>query len=222
LQKQIGLTPSWKVADIGSGTGFSAEPFLENGNSVTGVEPNQEMRAAAENLLARWPNFRSIAGTAEATGLSPESTDLITAGQAFHWFNVSRARLEFLRILKPGGWTVLFWNTRRTESTPFSKAYEALLVRYGTDYQQVRHDKLGSEALAKFFRVGYESLTLPNTQILDFDGLKGRLLSSSYIPSPGQPGYEAMMRDLADLFDSVHENGQVRMEYDTEIYFGRL
>ena len=208
--------------DVGSGTGFSAEPFLENGNAVVGIEPNQGMRHAAERLLARWPTFRSVSGTAENTGLPEKSADLITAGQAFHWFDVNRARLEFLRILKPGGWTVLFWNTRRTESTPFLKAYEALLVRYGTDYQQVRHDNIGMEVLSKFFQRGYESGILSNTQVLNFTGLKGRLLSSSYVPSPQKPGYEAMLEDLARIFDSLQEEGHVRMEYDTEIYTGRL
>src|SRR3989442_4486347 len=69
LQSKCSLTPESIVADIGSGTGFLTELFLKNGNPVFGIEPNAEMRAAGEQLLAQYPNFTSVNGTAEATTL---------------------------------------------------------------------------------------------------------------------------------------------------------
>src|SRR5438309_4282171 len=105
LGEAIGLTAAWAVADVGAGTGISAEIFLRHGNEVWGVEPNAAMRAAAERGLTEWPKFHGVAGTAEQTGLPDGSVELVTAFQAFHWFDPGTARREFARILKPGGWT---------------------------------------------------------------------------------------------------------------------
>jgi SAM-dependent methyltransferase len=223
LVKELPLTPAHVIADIGSGTGILSEVFLKNGNLVHGIEPNDGMRAAGERLLSRYANFHSIDGTAEATGLPDQSVDLVTAGQAFHWFDADAARREFARILRPGGSAVLVWNTRRLEGTPFLASYEQLVVRYGIDYQQVTARNVDDAALARFFAPGgYRRHVLANAQELDFDALKGRLLSSSYIPLPGHPRYDAMLTELARLFDAHQSAGRVRMEYDTEVNFGTL
>jgi SAM-dependent methyltransferase len=104
LEERCGFDRVWIVADVGSGTGNLARLFLENGNAVYGVEPNEEMRGAGERALASYERFVSLAGTAEATTLPDGSVDLVSAGQAFHWFDRERTREEFRRILKPGGW----------------------------------------------------------------------------------------------------------------------
>src|SRR5579863_1705779 len=140
LKNECGLTPDSTVADIASGTGIFTRILAENGNRVFGVEPNDEMRRAGERLLESYSGFTSIAGTAEATTLQDHSVDIVTAAQAAHWFDREKARREFVRILKPGGWLVLLWNERRTDSTPFLREYEHLLLAYGTDYQDVRHE----------------------------------------------------------------------------------
>ncbi len=223
LRTETGLTPTAVVADVGSGTGISAKLFLRNGNLVLGVEPNREMREAAERLLSDYPHYTSVAGTAEATTLPDRSVDYAVAAQAFHWFDHDRARHEFARILHPGGWAVLMWNTRRTDSTPFLRAYESLLLRYGTDYGKVRHENVGPDVLGRFFApAGYERRVLPNEQLFDLTGLTGRLLSSSYAPAAGHPDHEPMLRDLRRLFDEFQQDGRVRFEYDTELYFGHV
>src|SRR5437879_9326158 len=140
LKAECGLSADYVIADIASGTGIWTRLLLENGNRVFGVEPNAEMRTAGERLLAGFSRFTSIKGTAESTTLPDRSVDLVTAAQAAHWFDRPRARREFLRILKPGGWLVLLWNERRTDSRPFLRDYEQLLLTYGTDYQEVRHE----------------------------------------------------------------------------------
>jgi SAM-dependent methyltransferase len=223
LRAEAGLTPASIVADVGSGTGLSARLFLENGNTVYGVEPNAEMRAAGEQFLAGYPGFHGVAGTAEATTLLDASIDLVVAGQAFHWFDPPRARAEFRRILRSGGFVVLMWNTRRVDTSPFLRGYEQLLQRYGTDYREVVHTNVDHAKLAAFFGPGgFQSFKLDNEQLFDREGLKGRLRSSSYTPPPGHPNFEPMMADLNRLFDTFHENGRVRFEYDTELYVGRL
>jgi SAM-dependent methyltransferase len=222
LAAEIKLSPSDVIADIGAGTGISAKLFLANGNVVYGVEPNREMREAAEEILRDYPNFYSVDGSAEATTLPAQSVDVVVAAQAFHWFNVESTRAEAKRILKAGGWCVLLWNNRRLEGTPFLLAYEELLLRYGTDYVQVSQE-VDRQAISNFFgHEDWRSVKLPNEQLFDLAGLRGRLLSSSYVPLTGHPNYEPMLQSLAEVFAEHQEDGQVRFEYETQIFYGQL
>jgi SAM-dependent methyltransferase len=222
LQRDAGLTPAMIIADIGSGTGLSSEPFLKNGNIVYGIEPNADMRAAAETLLAHYPNFRSVAASAEATTLPDSSVDAIVAGQAFHWFDAAKARAEFRRILRIDGPVVLMWNTPKEDATPFLRAYIQLLRDFGTDYKQVAHTNVKHEDLLAFYGGEFEARVLPNEQLFDRDGLRARLLSSSFVPAAGHENYHPMLQALDRLFDEYNDAGRVRFVYDTELYFGRL
>ncbi len=223
LRAECGLVPASVVADIGSGTGILSELLLRNGNRVFGVEPNREMRAAGERLLQKYERFTSVDGTAEATTLSGYSVDFVTAGQAFHWFDAPRARAEFARILRPGGWVVLVWNMRRTEETPFLAAFEQFWLRYGADYESLRHAPNYRGVMDIFFGPGSWKLrTFDNQQLFDLEGLRGRVLSTSYAPEPGHHDYEPMLDDLAALFEAHQRDGKVRLEYNTMVYYGRL
>jgi SAM-dependent methyltransferase len=222
FKRELKLSIRHTIADIGSGTGFLSRLFLQNGNVVYGVEPNKEMREAAEKLLRQYPNFKSIDGSAEFTDLKSRSIDFITAAQAFHWFDIKLSQSEFKRILKPGGWVVIIWN-ERTETTPFLKAYETLLQTFAIDYQKVDHRNVDEKVLSKFFGPNpYQSKKLKNEQHFDFEGLKGRLLSSSYAPMKEHPNYEPMIAELQQIFTSYHENGKVKFEYDTKIFYGKI
>jgi SAM-dependent methyltransferase len=228
LVKACGLTSQWTIADVGSGTGILARLFLDFGNIVYGIEPNREMRTAAERLLAAYPNFKSIAGQAEKTTLSDHCADCITVGQAFHWFDQMQARQEFARILRPGGWVVLLWNHRSLDASPFLEGYERLLKTYATDYEAVQDRNVKVEQLQRFYAPSqFEQATFPNVQTFDFEGLRGRLLSSSYVPNVGQAGYEGMMRALLQLFEThqvkTHQGqGRVYLNYETALYYGQL
>jgi SAM-dependent methyltransferase len=222
LRAECNLRPGHVVADIGSGTGFLSELFLKNGNRVYGVEPNEAMRQAGEEYLAAYDGFSSISGSAEATTLNHASIDFVTAGQAFHWFQADVTRKEFRRILKTSGWIVVLWNDRRMD-TPFASAYEDLLVKYGTDYKKVRDAYPEAQTMQEFFAGGSVSQRiLPNEQVFDWDGLTGRLRSSSYAPQEGHANYAPMIADLERLFSANQQDGRVRMEYATHVYFGRL
>jgi SAM-dependent methyltransferase len=211
------------IADVGSGTGISSELFLEHGNRVFGIEPNLAMRQAAEAKFQHRSDFVSVAAQAEATTLPSGSLDHVVCGQAFHWFDQREAALEFARILRPRGWIVLMWNSRRLHSTPFLRAYEALLLRYATDYQQVCHNNVDAESLRTFFADGsFSTHRLDNEQRFDFEGLKGRLLSSSYVPLDEHPNYRPMLVELANIFEQHQAEDQVCFEYDTEIYIGHV
>ena len=224
LQRACGLTSASVVADVGSGTGKLSELFLRNGNPVHGVEPNDAMREAAERLLEPYPTFESVPGTAETTTLAGESVDFVTAGQAFHWFDAPKTRAEFGRILRPGGWVVLVWNSRFREGTPFLEGYEAVLRRFAPDYAAVNHqDNAGREAVAEFFAPrGVRRFTCKNVQTFDYKGLRGRALSSSYVPLAGEARHEAFLGALLELFSAHEQGGAVEFLYTTEVFYGQL
>jgi SAM-dependent methyltransferase len=221
LQADAGLSAKSVVADIGSGTGISTRLFAPHVELVFAVEPNPEMRAEAEREEPA--NVVSVDGTAEATGLAGRTVDFVVAATAFHWFKSGEARREFRRILKPQGLVVLMWNMRKRHASALGEAYDQLLREFGTDYKpQVMSDKWNAPA-EEFFGAGkFEHRTLANHQDFDFEGLQGRLLSASYAPLPGHEKYEPMIARLREIFERCEVNGEVRFDYDTQVYWGRV
>lgn len=221
LATECGLRPSSIVADLGAGTGIFARLLLERGNRVFAVEPNDEMRRAAELSLATYRKLVTLKGTAEASGLADHSVDFITCAQAAHWFDRRRAPSEFRRILKPGGWLALVWNERRTGPSPFLHAYEELLLTYGTDYQTVRHDRLEGAVHEFFDPHPYREREFETSQELDYAALEGRLMSSSYTPEADHRNYRPMLDRLRQIFDSYQTGGGVELKYRTRMYYGQ-
>lgn len=223
LRADCGLTAESVIADVGSGTGLLAQVFLDNGNTVYGIEPNAEMRAAGEQFLQSYSKFHSVAASAEATTLPGASVDFVTAGQAFHWFDPEATHREFARILRSGGWAVVIWNERRVETSALLRAYEDLLRKHSPDYAQVSAKYPEALRMAEFFGPNQvRERAFPNEQLFDFEGFRGRLLSSSYSPPKEHPNHQPMLAELRRIFDAHHENGRVRIEYTTHVYYGRL
>lgn len=222
LKKECGLTSESVVGDIAYGTGLFTKLLAETGARVIGIEPNAAMRQAGEEYLAEYVNFRSLEGTAEATGLADRSLDLITAAQAAHWFDVAKAKQEFLRILKPNGWVVLLWNKRSLDATAFARDYEDVLLRYATDYKEIRHDEKEEKIAAELFGDNGKYKVFQWRQEFDYPALEGRMLSSSYVPAASDPRYEAMIGDLKSVFEKHQANGQVPFDYDTQVFYGQI
>ncbi|MGA2334541.1 MAG: class I SAM-dependent methyltransferase [Terriglobales bacterium] len=222
LRVECGLRPRHIVADIASGTGMFTRLLLENGNSVFAVEPNTEMREMGVRQLESYNRLVSVAGTAEETTLGSASVDFVTAAQAAHWFDLPRARAEFARILRPEGWCVLIWNERCTETTPFLRDYEQLLLTYGTDYKEVRHERTTAIIHEFFAPAPYQERVFDLRQRFDYDGTAGRLLSSSYAPLEGHPSHVPMMQELKRIFRAHASDNVVEFEYNTRVYYGHL
>jgi len=220
LESEGVLTSDSIVADLGSGTGFLAELFLEHGCTVYGVEPNEAMRLAGEQHLAGFPNFHSVAATAEATALADASVDLVTAGQAMHWFNPAPTLAEIRRIARPPCWYVVVGNDRDLDGSVFMREYEELLLRLAPEYAQVRaryhslRDWLDNP-------VHFLTAEFRNHQIFDEAGLIGRVLSSSYAPMKG-PEHEVMIDGLKDLFARHQEDGRILFHYRTKVEFAAV
>lgn len=219
-ERDSGLSRDSVIADIASGTGIFTKLLLEHGNPVFGVEPNEAMRHAGEEYLKAYPRFTSVNGTAEATTLRDSSVDFVAAAQAAHWFDPEKSRREFTRILKPGGWLVLLWNERKTDSTPFLRDYEQLLLQYGTDYNEVRHEHAAVGSFYEPFPFQHQTFELQ--QNFDYAGAEGRLLSSSYVPGPERPNQAPMLQDLRGIFNRHQKDGRVTFEYVTRMYYGRV
>ena len=216
-------TPPWRIADIGAGTGIFSKLFLDAEHHVTAVEPNAPMRAASESWLGSYPRFHAIDGRAEATTLPDASIDLITVAQAFHWFDATAVRTEWKRILRPGGLVLIVWNVRRLSGTPFLNGYEKLLRAHGTDYAAIAERHGDERFMRNWFGPGLVAIErFDYHQSFNFEGLRGRLLSSSYAPPAGHPNHEPMLADLRRLFDATAENNLVHFDYDTRAYLGHL
>jgi SAM-dependent methyltransferase len=222
LVRVCGLAPGRVVADLGSGTGLLTRVLLATGARVVGVEPNAAMRRAGEEALAGEARFESVDGCAEATGLAGASVDVVAAGQAFHWFDPTRARAEFSRIVKPDGWVVLIWNRRK--DTAFGRDYENMLERFAPDYAHVRTRERSAEpSMRAFFGPAGPSVArFYNEQRLDEAGLRGRLLSSSFAPPSGHPQHEPILRRLGEIYRTHAVGGAVAFAYDTVAWYGRL
>jgi SAM-dependent methyltransferase len=219
------LFPGAVIADIGSGTGISSELFLKNNYKVFGIEPNEPMRQAAENLLQNYSDkgfFLSVDAKAENTTLENESVDVVVCAQAFHWFNNPEFKKECKRILKPNGYVVLMWNDRRTDTTDFLKVYEDFLQMFAVDYKQVNHKNTQDESVFdNFFGKGnHKEKSFYNFQEVDLEGLKGRVLSSSYMPNQGHQDFDHMLYCLKKIYNRYQEENKVRLDYDTKLFYG--
>lgn len=224
LREAAGWTPDATIADIGAGTGISSELFLRHGNSVIAIEPNVEMRTSAGALLATYPHFVVLDGRAEATGLPDASMDYVVAATAFHWFDPTQTRKEWARILKPGGYVILMWNERRSQTSPFLRAYDEMLREFSPDYKQNWSTERKSVVhhMAAFYDGPHEERRFENPQMLDWDHLHDRVLSSSYAPLPGDTNYAPMIARLRELFDAFQSDGNVVIEYETALFWGHL
>lgn len=220
LQTHYGLTPASIIADVGSGTGLLTKLFLDYGCQVYGVEPNEAMRQAAEQFLADYPLFTSVAAAAEATTLADASVDFVTAGQALHWFDPAPTQAEFRRILRPQGHIVIVYNTRHPDS-PFMQQYDQLVAQWSIQYETMHHQTTREEGLAWFLGEKMETALFDNEAWHDREGLRGRVLSSSYAPLLDHPNHAPLMAGLDDLFDQYQQDGRVQFLYQTEMFIDR-
>jgi SAM-dependent methyltransferase len=216
IVKESGLSSGGRVLDVGCGTGIATRLFAERGMVVLGIDPNETMLEKARlSGLGRFAR-----GEATATGAPDAAFDLVTVGQAFHWFETEPTLREFRRVLKPDGSCAVFWNVRA--STPFLDAYDALLRKESTEYSGVRKPgearaSLGASTLVRERVEG----VFPNSQLFDREGLLGRARSSSYV-AHGVRDMDAFDRALGALFEAHQTGGRVEFAYEAKALVFKL
>jgi len=221
LEHKIEFDQSKDIADVGCGTGRLSRVFLNNGNLVFGVEPNEEMRTMSEKLLNKFINFISVEGTAEVTMLATSSVDVVTVGQAFHWFDLKKTKKEFKRVLRKDGYVVIVWNERKNGSQVM-KAVNKILLSLDQEHEEAEKNLVDKNLLNTFYGVEkVNTSTFPNFQMLDLAGLKGRIRSISYVPSEGEEN-KRVMNEIKDVFEKFNNGGMVKIEYDTKVFWGKL
>jgi len=233
LKNEHNLTSSNTIADIGSGTGFLSKIFLDNGNDVYGVEPNDEMRHKGEQFLKEYDKFHSISGKAEFTTLKKHSIDLVVIGQAYHWFNPNISKMELIRILKKSSFDrltncVLVWNTRKTDDN-FNQNLEQVMKTFSIDYAEVKNNLnrvrslFGVSSKFIFFNdIVFKRKVFSNHQLLSFEGLLGRICSSSYMIDEEHRKYNELKDEVFNLFNSYQKNNFVTIKYDLEVFTGLI
>lgn len=222
MRTEMNLNENSIVADVGSGTGIFAKLLLETNCTVFGVEPNGAMRAAGDEFLQDFPKFKSVDGTAENTNLPTASVTHITSAQAFHWFDASQAKREFARILKPDWFIILIWNEHKLDADAFSSDYGSFLVEQGDAYENVRKSHAHEANIKQFFSDDFKTKSYLNAQTLDYTGFRGRVLSSSYIPTEQDEKFPQMIAALNRLFAEHNDSGKVRISYDTKVFYRKF
>ena len=202
------------VADVGAGTGILSQELVQAGFSVYCVEPNRDMRQEASKVKGV---LQLLDGTAEQTGLPADSVCLVTAAQAFHWFEPELFRDECRRILRPNGLVSLVWNTRL--DSPLNRALEEVKRKYFPDYKGPSGGISRTDKDFSIFFTEYEHHSFPNPYQLDREGFIGNLLSSSYVT---QIGSEAYLEAVEDIFTKFSQDGVVEIENVTDSYTGRV
>jgi SAM-dependent methyltransferase len=99
--------------DVGTGNGQVARFLAGRTTSVHASDAS-----ARQLMLAEAPsNVRFVVEPAERTSLADESVDLVTVGQALHWFDLEAFFGEVRRVLKPGG-LLAAWTYQLNEIDP--------------------------------------------------------------------------------------------------------
>ncbi|AKG53893.1 methyltransferase [Dehalogenimonas sp. WBC-2] len=222
LVNGIGFKPDSVIADIGAGTGILSKLLAAQVGTVLAVEPNADMRLAAAEYLKDTLNAVIIDACAEDTGLLDASIDFITAGQAFHWFDLEGSQREFRRILRPGGKVALVWNTRDIE-TPFGREYESLVKQTCLEYLGSGGGSSENLAYRMFFKNGgYDYRVFPNNRHVDLETLIGYSLSTSYAPVKGDSNFPGFVEKLVALYDKYAMAGSLLLSAATHSYVGEI
>lgn len=220
LRETYGLAASTVVADVGAGTGFLTRVLLKSGCRVHAVEPNAEMCAVAEAELGNNPNFISVPGQAEHLPLADASMDALTVGQALHWFQIEPARVEFLRVLKPGGWLAVVYNRVVEDANDLERAIEDVCQRNFVSIGKAEEPP--ARVVRLFEGMEMRTVRFANSYQCGRETFIRAMLNSSLAPEPGSERYLQAAAELGAIFAFHAEGGVLTRKLETVVYSARL
>lgn len=198
------------VVDLGAGTGKLTRSLVALGHRVIAVEPLPEM---LEHLRAAVPGATAVEGGAEAIPLAAESADVVTAAQAFHWFDHGPALREIARVLRPGGSIALVWNTRDDREPWVAQLSEEAIGNEGFE----ERDAAAPVAQSGLFEA-VERALFPHSQRVDREGLVDLVLSRSYCAVLTPEEREPVLARVEHIFDEHAVGGTLELPYVTECF----
>lgn len=216
---ELKLSSDSILADIGCGTGIFSSLFKNKVKIIYGIEPNTEMLKLAKKNLSTQKNFKPIKATYDNTTLKNSSINAIVCAQAFHWFNINKAKKEFIRITDNNHYCTLIWNIRNTNN-PFFAEYENILYSNIKNYSKRAHNKNYDKISKSLFKT-YKKEIFDNFLYYDFDSVCGLLKSSSYFPLKGN-SYNKILEEMQNLFNKYSINNIIKLHYKTIVYLGSL
>ncbi len=221
LMATVNPVASPAVADIGAGTGLLTRGLLACSYVVEAVEPNEAMRAVADATLGADQFYRSVNGTAEATGLNPHSKNLLCAAQAFHWFDIEKARAEFIRVLKPHGHVALIWNDRLLGDA-LNTALNGLFSEFGGVRRREMVNQDERLGVPDFFGQKVPEQRFAHTHFLPAEALRALVFSRSYMPAAESAEGTAAIAAIDAVFNQYAVDNRVAMRYETVLCLGRF
>lgn len=220
LVHELGVNKQTVIADIGSGTGKLSQDLLKISGTVYCLEPNDEMRQAAESLLCHQEGFISVDGSAEQTTLVDKCVDFILVGQAFHWFDASSFKRECQRILKENGKVILVWNSWIITREVIMK-YHELCENFCPSFKGFSGG-LEIKMIADFFEDSYEVRRVANDLVFNKESFINRALSASYSLTEADEKFENYIKELELFFDEYAIDGTLTMPNETVWYMGEV
>lgn len=214
---RLGEPSQLTAADIGAGTGIASRLLAERGVRVLAIEPNAEMRQAAQiHPLVEWKE-----ATSEATTLPESSVDLVTCFQSFHWFNPVLTLPEFRRIRPPSGRLAVVCNLRDI-ADEFTLLYTQTVKAASNNHPAEKRDRSIEPLLKSSDFTNIQSCDFVHKQDVDLQGPIGRATSASYIPKSG-PQLQQIISDLTELYETHCGNKSfVSLVYKTRVYLAEL
>lgn len=217
-----GVDAGDQIIDVGAGTGLFTQGLLGAGRLVLAVEPADEMRSKADALFGNTPGYASASGTAESLPVENQVAKLITAAQAYHWFNVPLARAEFMRVLKPGGWVALVWNDRQRGQNA-NDVLDGFGKKYGGQQLSALAAHENAHTFGEFFgNESYQEHFFKHDQQVDMVKWLALLFSRSYMPARESSAGHNLTEEASKAFQELQQDGQVTVPYTTRLVLGQF
>ena len=174
-----------------------------------------------EILRKNAPFAEIVNAPAENTGIPSGTIDLVTAAQAFHWFDKEKFKAECQRIFTPKGHLAIVWNTHG--KTEFRYERDRIFDKYcGMSNSMKGSTTEGDKLLKNGYFSEMEYYRINNNMNMNEEQFIGYSLSHSYAIKADNENYEKFVDELRNAFAKYQSNGTVEFPQETECFLGQF